>query len=65
MSALGQMVETQVSRVNEAMDRATQHLLSLQHRDGYWWGDLTADTTLESDYVLLQLWLHPPAEGET
>ncbi|RPI18676.1 MAG: squalene--hopene cyclase, partial [Acidobacteriales bacterium] len=31
-----------------------------QHADGYWWGELTADTTLESDFILLQLWLHPP-----
>ena len=29
-------------------------------RTGYWCGDLLGDTTLESDYVLLQLWLHPP-----
>ena len=26
-------------------------------------GELTADTTLESDYILLQLWLHPPING--
>jgi squalene-hopene/tetraprenyl-beta-curcumene cyclase len=25
---------------------------------------LTADTTLESDYILLELWLHPPAGGQ-
>ena len=31
--------------------------------EGYWWADLTADTTLESDYILLQLWLHPPRDG--
>ena len=31
-------------------------------RRGYWWAELTADTTLESDYILLQLWLHPPVE---
>jgi squalene-hopene/tetraprenyl-beta-curcumene cyclase len=36
-------------------------LQRLQHRDGYWLGDLTADTTLESDYVLLTLWLYPPS----
>lgn len=65
MSALGQMVETQVSNINDAIDRATEHLLSLQHAEGYWWGDLTADTTLESDFILLELWLHPPAKGET
>ena len=32
-------------------------------RDGYWWAELTADTTLESDYILFQLWLHPPENG--
>ena len=37
---------------------AAEHLLSLQHPDGYWCALLTADTTLESDYILLQLWLH-------
>jgi len=35
----------------------------MQHADGYWSGKLTADATLESDYVLLELWLHPPGEG--
>jgi squalene-hopene/tetraprenyl-beta-curcumene cyclase len=40
---------------------AAEHLLSLQEQDGHWCALLTADTTLESDYILLQLWLHPPA----
>ena len=35
-------------------------LLDLQKPEGFWCGDLLADTTLESDYILLQLWLHPP-----
>lgn len=65
MSALGQVVETRVSSINDAIDRATEHLLGLQDAEGYWWGDLTADTTLESDFILLELWLHPPAVGET
>jgi len=34
-------------------------LLGLQTAEGYWCGELTADSTLESDYILLQLWLHP------
>jgi len=46
-----------------ALDRASHSLLRRQHSDGYWWGDLTADSTLESDYLLLQLWLHPPQNG--
>ncbi len=41
------------ARLNRAIHRATQHLLSLQASDGYWWGELEADTTLESDHILL------------
>src|SRR6202030_4066098 len=39
------------------------HLLDRQHGDGYWWADLTADSTLESDFILLALWRHPVVEG--
>ena len=46
-----------------ACSRAAPALLATQKPDGYWVGDLLADTTLESDYVLLQLWLHPPHDG--
>ena len=47
----------------QALRRATQHLLDLQYPKGYWCAELTADTTLESDFILLQLWLHPPVKG--
>ncbi len=40
---------------------AEQALASRQHAEGYWCGDLIGDSTLESDYILLQMWLHPPA----
>ena len=43
--------------------RAVNYLRGLQHRDGYWWANLTADTTLESDFILLELWRHPPVNG--
>ena len=46
-----------------AAARSAQALAGLQKPEGYWCGDLRADTTLESDYVLLQLWLYPPAGG--
>ena len=42
---------------------AERRLLNAQFEQGYWWADLTADTTLESDWLLLQLWLHPPVGG--
>jgi squalene-hopene/tetraprenyl-beta-curcumene cyclase len=38
-------------RLTDAIDRAVNHLLSLQTADGYWIGELEADTTLESDYI--------------
>jgi squalene-hopene/tetraprenyl-beta-curcumene cyclase len=38
-------------RVQQAIARATEHLLSLQAPEGYWVGELEADSTLESDYV--------------
>lgn len=47
----------------EARSRAADFLLDLQHEQGYWHGELTADSTLESDFILLQLWLYPPVEG--
>jgi len=46
-----------------AADRALKYLVAQQTAEGYWKVDLTADSTLESDYVLLQLWLHPPENG--
>src|SRR5579859_1561137 len=47
----------------QAARTAERRLLSAQFEQGYWWADLTADTTLESDWLLLQLWLHPPVGG--
>jgi squalene-hopene/tetraprenyl-beta-curcumene cyclase len=44
----------------QSLVRASGALLDLQKPEGYWCGDLLADTTLESDYILLQLWLYPP-----
>jgi len=47
----------------EAVRRAGEALLGLQRPEGCWWADLTSDTTLESDAVLLALFLHPPVGG--
>jgi len=38
-------------RLQDAVERGVRHLLSLQAREGYWVGELQADTTLESDYI--------------
>ncbi len=41
-------------QVERAIRRGVDWLLSAQSQDGYWWGELEADTTLESDYILFQ-----------
>jgi squalene-hopene/tetraprenyl-beta-curcumene cyclase len=51
--------------VGTAAGSAAISLQSKQNREGYWCGDLTADSTLQSDYILLQMWLHPPAQDGT
>jgi squalene-hopene/tetraprenyl-beta-curcumene cyclase len=38
-------------RLSDTIDRGLNHLLSLQASEGYWVGELEADTTLESDYI--------------
>ena len=52
-----------LSSAQQKIKRAADHLLALQNDDGYWCALLTADTTLESDYILLQLWMYPPDAG--
>ncbi len=49
--------------LDQALDRAADWLLRRQAREGYWVGELEADTTLESDYILFHLWMDPPAPG--
>jgi squalene-hopene/tetraprenyl-beta-curcumene cyclase len=42
------------ARVADAVERSSAWLLAAQAPQGYWWGELEADTTLESDYILYQ-----------
>ena len=48
---------------SEAIRKASASLLKKQTSEGFWWADLRADSTLESDYILMELWLHPPVGG--
>jgi squalene-hopene/tetraprenyl-beta-curcumene cyclase len=43
-----------------AIASACEALFARQSPDGFWCGELLADATLESDYILLQLWMHQP-----
>src|SRR3954462_8982153 len=48
--------------LHSAVEKSTHALFGQQSPEGFWCGELTADTTLESDFILLQLWLHQPDE---
>src|SRR5262249_13820722 len=37
--------------LEDSVQRGANHLLSLQFDEGYWLGELEADTTLEADYI--------------
>jgi squalene-hopene/tetraprenyl-beta-curcumene cyclase len=51
------------SRVAVAVDAARKYLFSQQHEEGYWCGELEADTSLESDYILLHALLGTGSQG--
>jgi squalene-hopene/tetraprenyl-beta-curcumene cyclase len=60
--ALG-LANSLATNAGEAANRAARSLLDRQYAAGYWCADLTADSTLESDYILLEIWLNPPENG--
>ena len=55
--------EALFARIAPALKRSCDLLYSLQDQKGWWCGELTADSSLESDYILLQLWLNQPSPG--
>jgi squalene-hopene/tetraprenyl-beta-curcumene cyclase len=58
-----QLTDSLAAAASRAARRASDSLLARQSPAGFWCADLTADTTLESDSILLELWLHPPENG--
>ncbi|PWU01587.1 MAG: squalene--hopene cyclase [Terriglobia bacterium] len=63
MSARAQIESSLESAARQAIRRAAAYLASLQAANGHWCAELTADSTLESDFILFQLWLYPPQNG--
>src|SRR5215813_5703874 len=57
-------LEGGVARVRAAMQKTSDYLFSTQHEDGYWAGELEADTTLESDYIMVHTLLGTAPETE-
>src|SRR5258708_824731 len=56
-------IEGLAGRVTAAVDAARKWLFSSQHEDGYWCGELEADTSLESDYILMHPLLGTPNQA--
>ena len=42
-----------LDRITEGVSRAKDWLFGQQHPDGYWCGELEADSMLESDYIFM------------
>ena len=36
-----------------AIERAHEYMLGVQYREGYWWGELESNPTMEAEYLLL------------
>jgi squalene-hopene/tetraprenyl-beta-curcumene cyclase len=54
-AAAGAQVDAQ--QLDDAVWRATDSLLALQHADGHWAFELEADVTIPSEYILLEHYL--------
>jgi squalene-hopene/tetraprenyl-beta-curcumene cyclase len=63
MSAPVQLGQSLGAAAAQAARQSAAFITALQKQDGHWCAELTADTTLESDYILFQLWLYPPQDG--
>jgi len=63
-AAAVQTVRQRSERLEAAALASAAALMKIQDPEGFWCGELTADSTLESDFVLLQLWMDPPAPGQ-
>jgi len=46
-------------RLDEAITRAEESLVALQHPDGHWVFELEADVTIPSEFILLQHYFGP------
>ena len=46
-------LDAALTEVDSAILRSSDYLLSQQHPDGYWCGELEADAMLEADYIFL------------
>ena len=56
-------IDADLADVESAVVRSTDYLFSKQHPDGYWCGELEADSMLEADYIFLHTLLESGDPG--
>src|SRR6202789_4171081 len=56
-------LDADLADVDAAIGRSTDYLLGKQHPDGYWCGELEADSMLEADYIFLHVLLESGDSG--
>jgi squalene-hopene/tetraprenyl-beta-curcumene cyclase len=56
-SAMPVPVEITPAQLEKTIFASQEHLLSIQHPDGYWWADLESNVTMTAEFVLLhKIW---------
>ncbi|HEX4022491.1 MAG TPA: squalene--hopene cyclase [Acidobacteriaceae bacterium] len=56
-------LDASLDQVEQSIADSRDFIFSLQHPDGYWCGELEADATLESDYIMMHTLLGTGDEG--
>jgi squalene-hopene/tetraprenyl-beta-curcumene cyclase len=56
-------LDAALADVESAIFKSREYLLSIQHADGYWSGELEADAMLEADYIFLHTLLESGDPG--
>ncbi len=46
-------VQSMLAEVSEAIQRCHEYFLRVQYSEGYWWGELESNPTMEAEYLLL------------
>ena len=50
-------VSASAKKLGQAIALSQRHLLSIQHQDGYWWGELESNVTITAEVILLhKIW---------
>lgn len=56
-------IDADLADVDSSISKASDFVLSLQHPEGYWCGELEADSMLEADYIFLHTLLESGDRG--